>query len=96
MLESALAHRDVQAVCQARVTVVTDDGRVAGVRADTGGGTRAIRARAGVVLAAGGFENSRELCDAYLPVGSVQAISHPENTGDGLLVAQAVARPHGT
>jgi len=91
VLESALAERSIEPACQARVTeLLTGHGRVTGVRADIAGGIRTIRARAGVVLAAGGFENSAQLCDAYLPVGSVQAISHPDNTGDGLLMAQAV------
>lgn len=90
VLAAALAEREVRPFCAARVTeLVTRQGRITGVRAEIGGDTKEIRARAGVVLAAGGFAGSPQLCDIYLPVGSLQAVSHPANTGDGLLLAQA-------
>lgn len=48
--------------------VVADDGVVAGVVVRHAGETHAIRARRGVVLAAGGFIMNEAMCDLYAPV----------------------------
>jgi succinate dehydrogenase/fumarate reductase flavoprotein subunit len=63
--------------------LLMEDGRVTG--AVVGG--RAVRARGGVVLAAGGFEYDDELRDAYLTL-PLTAVGHPGNTGDALRLAQ--------
>ncbi|MEQ3552704.1 FAD-dependent oxidoreductase [Pseudonocardia nematodicida] len=89
VLASALDARGVHPVPDARVTaLVRDGGRVVGVRARVGGIERVVAARAGVVLATGGFQGDPALCETYLPVGAAVGVSHPEDTGDGLRLAQ--------
>lgn len=70
------------------VDIVTEDGKVTGVVADTAEGRRTIRARRGVVLACGGFpldvERRRKLFK-HAPTGSEHfSPASPGNTGDGL------------
>jgi 3-oxosteroid 1-dehydrogenase len=64
--------------------LVLDDGRVVGVRFDGG---REVEARAGVVLATGGFEWNDELVRAFLRGPMTAKVSVPTNTGDGLVMA---------
>lgn len=73
--------------------LVIEDGRAAGIEVDTGaaleGGTeieaQRIRARAGVVLATGGFSNDPALRASLLPENvSPASPVCPTNTGDGL------------
>ena len=47
--------------------IVESDGRVAGVKVSMGGESRYIRAKKGVVLAAGGFIHNREMLSVYAP-----------------------------
>lgn len=47
--------------------IVESDGRVAGVKVQMDGETRHIRAKKGVVLAAGGFIHNREMLSVYAP-----------------------------
>jgi 3-oxosteroid 1-dehydrogenase len=70
----------------ARELVLDDDGRVVGVRAESGGGSVTIGARRGVVLAAGGYEWNPELVKSFLTVPSLAALSPPFNEGDGLIM----------
>jgi succinate dehydrogenase/fumarate reductase flavoprotein subunit len=65
-----------------------EDGAVVGVLATVDGEQRAIRARAGVVLASGGFEWNPQFVRAYLGVDEVRPVSAPSNVGDGLVMAQ--------
>ena len=62
-------------------------GRVAGVRTRAGD---VVRARTGVVLAAGGFEFDEQMKQTYLPAGPVHFYGNPGNTGDGVRLAQSV------
>ncbi len=71
-----------------RRLVLDDDGAVTGVVAEIGGAPHAIRARAGVVLASGGFEWNPDFVRAYLGVSELKPVSAPSNTGDGLVMAQ--------
>ena len=69
--------------------LVTDErGRVAGVVAEGRGRPLRIRARKGVVLAAGGFEHNEQLRLQYLQAQPFYPICAPGNTGDGLLMGQ--------
>lgn len=64
--------------------LITDASRVTGIRSDAGD----VDARAGVVLASGGFSRSRELLDLFVP-GQAAAMPYGGvgNTGDGLRIA---------
>lgn len=65
-------------------------GRIAGVAAETAGGSVELRARRGVVLASGGFNYDAEMQRQYLGL-EVAALSPPgRNTGDGVRMAQEV------
>jgi len=69
--------------------LITEVGRVCGVRCSEDGGTRAFRARRGVVLAAGDFTNSPELKRRFM--GQQEAKIEGVNltaTGDGQLMAE--------
>ena len=64
--------------------LVTDDaGRVCGVLAVQYGEQRAIRARSGVVLTAGGFINNPEMVDQYAPVLNLTALRLGTDGDDG-------------
>ena len=66
--------------------LLTEVGRISGVRA----GGREFHARAGVVLAAGGFEWNDEMVDRFLS-GPVQTrCGTPHNVGDGHRMGMAV------
>lgn len=67
-----------------------EGGRVTGVEASTPGGPRRIAARRGVVLAAGGYEFDEELKLNYLKAYPIHFYGNPDNTGDGVRLAQAV------
>jgi succinate dehydrogenase/fumarate reductase flavoprotein subunit len=99
-LGSALIARLLRGALDFGVCVATDapverllfaddeDGAVVGVLATVDGEQRAIRARAGVVLASGGFEWNPQFVRAYLGVDEVRPVSAPSNVGDGLVMAQ--------
>ncbi len=67
-----------------------EGGRVCGVVASQQGKRVELRARRGVVLAAGGFERNQALRDQYLPAPNRAewGVTPPNNTGDALLAAQ--------
>ena len=101
VLEAAVRERDIAVAVDARVVdlaldgdrvagVVTHQGgdRVAGVVTHQGGERRRIGARAGVILASGGFEADPELRDTYLPL-PLTSVGHQGNTGDTLGLARA-------
>ncbi len=65
-------------------------GAVIGVQVDDGTRLVNIGARKGVVLASGGFEFNDWLKLNYLRVTPTRFYGNPENTGDGILMAQEV------
>lgn len=67
--------------------LVGEDGVVVGAVVDGDGRSIAIRARRGVVLAAGGFEWNAELVRAYTGIPDLRPPSSPTSEGDGLLMA---------
>jgi len=96
VLGNALAARLLKSVLDAGVVLITsvdgielvrDGDRIAGVRI---AGSKTIRVRKGVVLAAGGFSHDAELRTRYLPekTGPSSAAS-VSNTGDGLRLGLA-------
>jgi 3-oxosteroid 1-dehydrogenase len=72
--------------------LVVEDGRVVGVEAVSNGERVTLRARRGVLLAAGGFERNAELREKYQPVPLTGEWSNgaPENKGDALQAGIAV------
>src|SRR5690348_1159754 len=66
-------------------------GAVVGVRAERGGRPFAVKARKGVVLTCGGFENNQEMIRNYLPgIPYCYTSGSPYNEGDGIGMAMAV------
>jgi len=76
--------------------LIVEDGAVVGAQFETGAGEQEIRARRGVVLAAGGFEWDPELVVAHLRGPMLGPVSPPYNTGDALRMAMAVGADLGT
>lgn len=76
------------------LSLLVEDGRVAGVRVQTPAGERTIRARQGVVLACGGFPHDLARRQALFPhVSRGQGHRSPSpaaNTGDGLALAETL------
>jgi 3-oxosteroid 1-dehydrogenase len=66
--------------------LLLEDGRVVGVLAEREGRTLRIRARRGVILAAGGFESDQAMRDEYLPhpTRADWTCANPLNTGDAI------------
>ncbi|RPA02539.1 FAD-dependent oxidoreductase [Gordonia sp. OPL2] len=74
-------------------TLVADEaGAVVGVVAEQHGRPLRIRARAGVLLASGGFEHNHEMRKQHLPAGGRDDYSagSVDNTGDGITAGVAV------
>ena len=64
---------------------------ILGVRARRGNETIAVRARKGVVLTCGGFENNQQMIRDYLPgVPYCYTSGSPYNEGDGIAMAMSV------
>lgn len=71
-------------------SIVMEEGKAAGVTVDGPDGSYTIRADA-VVIATGGFANNTEMVAQYDPRwSSLGCNSSPSQTGDGILMAQAV------
>lgn len=68
------------------VSLHSEDGRVSGVDVLKAGTSTLIRARRGVVLAAGGFEHNERMRKEYQrpPIGTEWTVGDPANTGDGI------------
>ena len=69
---------------------IVEDGRVVGVVAEREGQSRRIRARKGVIVAAGGFEGNQAMREKYLP-GPTRvewSCSNKANTGDLIQMAR--------
>ncbi|HVJ05895.1 MAG TPA: FAD-binding protein [Candidatus Saccharimonadales bacterium] len=67
--------------------LVQDGKRVIGVKCRTDKGTLYLRARRGVVLAAGGFANNREMLKKYIPqayAGAACSYAMPSDTGEAI------------
>ncbi|NMD64321.1 FAD-dependent oxidoreductase [Rhodococcus globerulus] len=71
--------------------LVLEGDRVVGVDATTDGGSITIRARQGVLLAAGGYERNAELRQKYQPeVTDEWSQGAPGNTGDALVAGMEI------
>lgn len=76
--------------CPMTELVTGEDGVVSGVVVERDGEPMRVRARRGVLLATGGFEQSAELRTRYLPDGGREnyTAGAKENVGDGILAGQ--------
>ncbi|MDR1183577.1 MAG: FAD-binding protein [Coriobacteriales bacterium] len=65
---------------------------VLGVRAETPSGEQCYKARKGVLLACGGFENDQEMISSFYQIGYYKTLplGTPYNRGDGIRMAQSV------
>jgi succinate dehydrogenase/fumarate reductase flavoprotein subunit len=93
LLEALVARRVEVLTRTTLVALNAQDGAVVGAQVHGPGGLRTIRARAGVVLATGGFPGSLELRRRFL-AHVADGLEHvslaPEtNTGDGIVLAQS-------
>lgn len=69
--------------------IANPDGEIIGVRAkDKSGKELVIKASKGVVLTSGGFEFNDAAVKAFLPVYPMVFYGNPDNTGDGIKMAQ--------
>jgi succinate dehydrogenase/fumarate reductase flavoprotein subunit len=91
-LSDQVTSRGVQVMYGARAKWLLTNaaGDVIGVQVDDGTGLVNIGARKGVVLASGGFEFNDWLKLNFLRVFPTRFYGNPENTGDGILMAQEV------
>ncbi len=72
---------------------INDNNRVVGVKVVSHGNARVIRARRGVIMASGGFEQNQALRDQYLPKPTkVEWSATPagQNTGAALIAGQNI------
>ncbi|WP_194818283.1 3-oxosteroid 1-dehydrogenase [Nocardia sp. XZ_19_385] len=71
--------------------LITSEGVVVGVRAERDGKPVEIRARRGVVLAAGGFEHNLEMRREYFtgPVSTDWTVGAVENVGEGIRAGES-------
>ena len=74
------------------LTLVVEDGRVAGATVERDGKPTRIRARFGVLLATGGFEHDAMMRAAHLPEGARDdhSLGARENIGDGIRAGLAL------
>ena len=73
--------------------LIVRDGRVAGVIVDRDGARTEVRARRGVILAAGGFDHNASMRRAHQP-GNLRgdwSFGNPANTGDAITLAREQA-----
>ncbi len=90
-LSSAVAARGIQVLLNHRAQrlVTNKEGEVAGVEAEGPKGRIQVKARRGVVLSCGGFENNPEMQLNYLGV-RIYPRGTEANTGDGIVMAMEV------
>jgi 3-oxosteroid 1-dehydrogenase len=71
--------------------LVIEDGRVSGVQVTREGQPLVVRARRGVLLASGGFEQNAQLRERYqrAPIGTLWTVGSPGNTGEGIVVGES-------
>ena len=71
--------------------LISEDGRVVAVRVEIGGRSREVRAKGGVILAAGDFSGNAEMRREFLPPDAAAASPiNPHASGDGQRLAMAL------
>ncbi len=70
--------------------ITNEEGEIIGAWAETEDGEVAIKAAKAVIVTTGGYEFDDEAVKAYTPIYPVTFYGNPDNTGDGMRMAQAV------
>lgn len=72
--------------------LIVEEGAVVGVVAEKGGQPFRIRARKGVILAAGGFAHNQQMREQYQkgPINHTWSSASPGNTGDAIRAGMAI------
>ena len=72
------------------VDLTIENGQATGIWIERGGERRRLRARRGVLLAAGGFEQNQAMRERYqrAPIGTAWTLGAPGNTGDAITAGQ--------
>jgi 3-oxosteroid 1-dehydrogenase len=93
-LRRALRKREVPVMLDTALSgLIVENGQVAGIEAKRNGTPLTIRARHGVILAAGGFEQNQAMRETFLPVWSDARWSltpKGANTGDAVSAGMAI------
>jgi succinate dehydrogenase/fumarate reductase flavoprotein subunit len=91
-LSGLVAKRGIQVLTAtpARELVPNPRGEIVGVIAQREGKNISIKARRGVILTCGGYENDPRMKWDYLPVKPAMFLGTPGNTGDGIRMAQKI------
>ncbi|HEX7372931.1 MAG TPA: FAD-binding protein [Thermodesulfobacteriota bacterium] len=91
-LSGLVAKRGIQVLTAtpARELVPNARGEIVGVIAQKEGKSISIKARRGVILTCGGYENDPRMKWDYLPVKPAMFLGTPGNTGDGIRMAQKI------
>jgi hypothetical protein len=72
-------------------SLILADGRIAGAVIQRGSKALRVRARGGVIIAAGGFDHDKPMREAYQPEADADlSLGALSNTGDGIRAAQEV------
>jgi succinate dehydrogenase/fumarate reductase flavoprotein subunit len=91
-LSGLVAKRGIKVLTRtpAKELIPNAHGEIIGVRAESEGKLFNIKARKGVILTCGGFENDPRFKWDYLPVKPVMFLGNPGNSGDGIRMVQKV------
>lgn len=92
LLDQQVQQRGIDVKCSTPVKelITNDAGNITGVTAESVGGLVHVRARKGVIMSCGGFENNEALKrDNFKPHG-LAIVGSPGNTGDGIRMVQKI------
>lgn len=90
-LKANVDKRDIRIAYEARLVDLVQDPdslEVFGAIVETPEGRKAIKARRGVVMAVGGFENNAQMQKDYFGLAETYPLGSPTNTGDGVRILQ--------
>jgi len=90
LLSRNVERREIQVMTStpAKELIKDQRGQIVGVMVEREGRTLSIKAKRGVVMTCGGFENDNALKWDNLPARPLQFLGNPGNTGDGIRMVQ--------
>jgi len=91
-LSGLVAKRGIQVLTNtpAKELILSVQGEIIGVTTEKEGKKISIKARKGVILTCGGYENDPRLKWDYMPVKPLMFLGTPANSGDGIRMVQKV------